>query len=107
MAITVTWKFFAQTSSLAGHREYRMSVDPDIRRAVAQLEEELRLQVQDKIGRQWAILINGRPFQFRGEETYLLQEGDSVAFVPYLGGGQASLRRRVGCLNQQGFMRRC
>jgi len=71
MAVTVTWKFFAQLSSLAGHREYRMSVDPDLRRAVAQLEEELHLQVRDKLGTQWAILINGRPFQFCKEETYL------------------------------------
>lgn len=83
--VTVKWKFLAHIKEAVGFREYQMKVDPFLPRALAQLEAELGVSLQEKIGREWILLINGRPFLLK--ESPPLEEGDIIALVPRLGGG--------------------
>jgi len=87
MKVKIKAKFFAMPRDYQGEREIEMEVSEDFHKAMEEIDSRTRIGIKDKLDKRFVILINGRNYKRVLEDKGKLEEGDNLAFVPFLGGG--------------------
>ncbi|MBO8170230.1 MAG: MoaD/ThiS family protein [Thermoanaerobacteraceae bacterium] len=87
MTVKVRIKFFAQLAQSAGCRECYLEVPNNFYEAIKVIEAKFNLSITDKLGSGYSVLVNGKGYSYGLESNNELKDGDTLAFVPFLGGG--------------------
>ena len=87
MKVKIRAKFFALPKDYQGDREIEIEVSEDFQQALEEIDHRTRIGIKEKLDKRFVILINGRNYRKAIEEKGKLEEGDNLAFVPFLGGG--------------------
>ncbi|MFB0527831.1 MAG: MoaD/ThiS family protein [bacterium] len=87
MKVKIKAKFFALPKDYHGEREVEMEVSEDFYEALEEIDSKTKIGIKDKLDKRFVILINGRNYRKVLEDKGKLEEGDKLAFVPFLGGG--------------------
>ncbi|MDH5174060.1 MAG: MoaD/ThiS family protein [Elusimicrobiota bacterium] len=80
-------KFFAMPRDYQGERELEMEVSEDFHKALEEIDSRTKIGIKEKLDKRFIILINGRNYKRVLEDKGKLEQGDNLAFVPFLGGG--------------------
>ncbi|MFQ5866585.1 MAG: MoaD/ThiS family protein [bacterium] len=87
MKVKIKAKFFAMPRDYQGERELEMEVSEDFQQALEEIDSRTRIGIKEKLDKRFVILINGINYRRALENKGKLEEGDNLAFVPFLGGG--------------------
>ncbi|NIN91928.1 hypothetical protein GTO36_02840 [bacterium] len=87
MRVKIKAKFFAMPRDYQGERELEMEVSEDFQQALEEIDLKTKIGIKEKLDKRFVILINGRNYKKVLENRDKLEEGDRLAFVPFLGGG--------------------
>ncbi len=87
MKVKIKAKFFAMPRDYQGERELEMEVSEDFHKALEEIDSRTKIGIKEKLDKRFVILINGRNYKKVLEDKGKLEEGDNLAFVPFLGGG--------------------
>ncbi|WP_031515433.1 MoaD/ThiS family protein [Desulfofalx alkaliphila] len=87
MTVKVKVKFFAQLAAQAGCRECYLEVPGDFYQALNAVESKFNLSIIDELGTGYSVLINGKGYAYGLDDNQQLKDNDTIAFVPFLGGG--------------------
>lgn len=87
MKVKIRAKFFALPKDYQGERELEMKVNEDFYEALEEIDLKTKIGIKEKLDKRFVILINGRNYKKVLENRNKLEEGDNLAFVPFLGGG--------------------
>jgi len=87
MKVKIKAKFFAMPRDYQGERELEMEVSEDFQQALEEIDSRTKIGIKEKLDKRFVILINGRNYRKVLEDKSKLEEGDNLAFVPFLGGG--------------------
>ena len=80
-------KFFGLPKDYQGDREIEMEVSENFEEALEEIDSRTKIGIKEKLDKRFVILINGRNYRKVLEDKGKLEEGDNLAFVPFLGGG--------------------
>jgi molybdopterin converting factor small subunit len=87
MKVKIKAKFFALPKDYQGERELEMEVSDDFQKALQEIDSKTGIGIKEKLDKRFVVLINGRNYKKVLEDKGKLEEGDNLAFVPFLGGG--------------------
>jgi molybdopterin converting factor small subunit len=87
MRVKIKAKFFAMPKDYQGERELEMEVSDNFDEALGEIDAKTKIGIKDKIDKRFIVLINGRNYKKALEIKGKLEQGDNLAFVPFLGGG--------------------
>lgn len=87
MKVKIRVKFFGLPKDYQGDREIEMEVSEDFYEALEEIDSRTRIGIKEKLDKRFVILINGRNYRRALENKGKLEEGDNLAFVPFVGGG--------------------
>jgi molybdopterin converting factor small subunit len=87
MRVKIKAKFFAMPRDYQGERELELEVSEDFQEALEEIDLKTKIGIKEKLDKRFVILINGRNYRKVLEKRNKLEEGDNLAFVPFLGGG--------------------
>ena len=87
MRVKIKTKFFGLPKDYQGDRELEMEVSENFQEALEEIDSRTRIGIKEKLDKRFVILINGRNYRRVLEDKGKLEEGDNLAFVPFLGGG--------------------
>ncbi len=87
MKVKIKAKFFAMPKDYHGDREIEMEVSENFEEALEEIDSRTKIGIKEKLDKRFVILINGRNYRKVLEDKGKLEEGDNLAFVPFLGGG--------------------
>ena len=87
MKVKIKAKFFAMPKDYQGERELEMEVRENFEEALEEIDSRTKIGIKEKLDKRFVILINGRNYHKVLEDKGKLEEGDNLAFVPFLGGG--------------------
>jgi molybdopterin converting factor small subunit len=87
MRVKIRAKFFALPRDYQGDREIEMEVSENFYEALEEIDLKTRIGIKEKLDKRFVVLINGRNYRKVLEDKGKLEEGDRLAFVPFLGGG--------------------
>jgi len=87
MRVKIKAKFFALPKDYQGDRELEMEVSDDFQKALQEIDSRTKIGIKEKLDKRFIVLINGRNYKKVLEDKGKLEEGDNLAFVPFLGGG--------------------
>jgi len=85
--VKIRAKFFALPKDYQGERELEMEVSDDFQKALQEIDSRTKIGIKEKLDKRFIVLINGRNYKKVLEDKGKLEEGDNLAFVPFLGGG--------------------
>jgi len=87
MKVKIKAKFFAMPKDYQGERELEMEVSENFEEALEEIDSRTKIGMKEKLDKRFVVLINGRNYKRVLEDKGKLEEGDRLAFVPFLGGG--------------------
>jgi len=87
LKVKIKAKFFAMPKDYQGDREIEMEVSENFEEALEEIDSRTKIGIKEKLDKRFVILINGRNYRKVLEDKGKLEEGDNLAFVPFLGGG--------------------
>ena len=87
MRVKIRAKFFGLPKDYQGDREIEMEVSEDFYEALEEIDSRTKIGIKEKLDKRFVILINGKNYRKAIEEKGKLEEGDNLAFVPFVGGG--------------------
>lgn len=87
MKVKIKVKFFGFPKDYQGDREIEMEVSENFEEALEEIDSRTKIGIKEKLDKRFVILINGRNYRKVLEDKGKLEEGDNLAFVPFLGGG--------------------
>ena len=87
MKVKIRAKFFGLPKDYHGDREIEMEVSENFEEALEEIDSRTKIGIKEKLDKRFVILINGRNYRKVLEDKGKLEEGDNLAFVPFLGGG--------------------
>jgi len=85
--VKIKAKFFGLPKDYQGDREIEMEVSENFEEALEEIDSRTKIGIKEKLDKRFVILINGRNYRKVLEDKGKLEEGDNLAFVPFLGGG--------------------
>jgi len=87
LKVKIKAKFFGLPKDYQGDREIEMEVSENFEEALEEIDSRTKIGIKEKLDKRFVILINGRNYRKVLEDKGKLEEGDNLAFVPFLGGG--------------------
>jgi len=87
MKVKIKAKFFALPKDYHGERELEMEVSENFQQALEEIDSRTKIGIKEKLDKRFVVLINGRNYKKVLEDKGKLEQGDNLAFVPFLGGG--------------------